>query len=368
MNKVAILFVLMVFSCPARASDSVGSATIAVDSGLSMPIQLSTRSIKVGVTPSLDLTLPDGDTRIMVENKVGGRTWKVGTRYNFIFGKIRYWASYGLPVYRDLVNFESAISDDIGFGRIYYDTKFLERARTGLAGLRFSIGGAAVFLSTGRTDWHLSPFDNPAMEDSGNIDAISLEVVSTSDFSVIPESQEPDVSRIRYRRAFRGLGGDWHFDKLEADANWSIPALRGSDEAVVRALLGQSWNNAPSLPLRETFALGGASALKGYRYEEYRGTGVLLGGLEYGINLPFHIEVTRLRTGLTRNHFLVFGEVGRTEHDWLRPDMGFKKSAGAGFRLRGHWGDRKIHLRFYGAQAIEAGTRAPVWYLMLDLK
>jgi len=94
----------------------------------------------------------------------------------------------------------------------------------------------------------------------------------------------------------------------------------------------------------------------------------LVGGLEYGINIPLLVEVTRWRTGFTRNHLLLFGEVGRTEHDWLKPDMGFKKSAGAGFRLRGHWVDRKIDIRVYGAQAIEATRRHPVWYLMLDLK
>ena len=333
-----------------------------------MPVSLSTRSITVGVSPSMDLSLPDGDGRIEVENKVDGRTLKLGTRYNFLFGKVRYWASYSLPVSGDRVSFESAVADDIGFGRIYYDTKFLERARTGLAGFRFSAGPAAVFISAGRTDWHLSPFDNPGLEDVGNIDAINIEAVPSSDFSVIPEAMSPDVTRIRYRRAFRGLGGDWHFDKLEGDVTWRFGSFRESDETAIRALIGQSWGVSPDLPLRETFALGGASALKGYRYEEYRGRGVLLGGLEYGIHIPLTVGLERWRAGLNWNHFIIFGEVGRTEHNWLSPDMGFKKSAGAGFRLRGNWGDRQLLVRTYGALAIEAGRRSPVWYLMLDLK
>lgn len=333
-----------------------------------MPVQFSSSSIKVGVSPAMELNLPDGDSRIMVENNLDGRSLKLGTRYNFIFGKIRYWASYGMPVYRDLVSLETAITDDIGYGRIYYDTKFLERARTGLAGLRFNMKGAALFVSVGRTDWRLAPFENPDLEDAGQIDALSIEAVPAVDFSVLPEALEPEVTRFRYKRAFRGLGGDWHFDKLEGDVTWGIPPFKAADEAAFRAVVGQSLNIAPSFPLRETFALGGASALKGYHYEEYRGTGVLLGGLEYGIYLPYHVESARWRAGLTNNHFMLFGEVGRTEHGWLRPDIPFKKSAGGGLKLMGHWGTRRLNLRAFGAQALDAGRRAPVWYLMMDLK
>ena len=351
---------------PAIGADA--AASVWKDSGLPLPVKLSTKTIKVGVSPAMDLTLPDGDSRIEVENSVEGRSLKLGTRYNFIVGKVQYWAAYGMPVYGDLVNLETALSDDIGFGRIYYNTKFLERARTGLAGLRFSVSGVALFVSAGRTDWHLSPFANPDLEDAGQIDSLAVEAVPASDFSVVPEMFEPEVSRIRFRHAFRGLGGDWHFDKLEADATWRIPALRESDEAAFRAVGGQSLNIAPNLPVRETFALGGGSALRGYRYEEYRGTGILLGGVEYGVYLPFVVDMDRWKAGLTRNHFLVFGEVGRTEHDWFRPDIGLKKSAGAGFRFRGHWGERRLSLDVQVAQAIAAGQRAPVWYLMADLK
>lgn len=368
MKSVAILLAIALLPGNAVASGPAVSSTTVADSAPSMPVQFSSSSIKVGVTPAMELSLPDGDSRIMVENNVEGRSLKLGTRYNFVFGKIRYWASYGMPVYRDLVNLETAISDDIGYGRIYYDTKFLERARTGLAGLRFNVGAAALFMSVGRTDWHLAPFAEPDLEDAGLIDAVILDVVPAVDFSVLSEALEPEVTRFRYKRAFRGMGGDWHFDKLEGDVTWDIPSFRVADEAAFRAVVGQSLNIAPDFPLRETFALGGASALKGYHYEEYRGTGVLLGGLEYGINLPFQLETVRWKAGLIRNYFMVFGEVGRTEHGWLRPDIPFKKSAGAGLKLQGHWGTRRLNLRMFGAEALDANRRAPVWYLMLDLK
>jgi len=369
MRLAAVLLALAALSGPARgAATPAASSTTGVESVVAKLPQVSSGTVKVAVSPTMTLSLPDGDNKLIVENNVADRSLKLGTQYNYIFGKIRYWASYGMPVYKKAISLDAVISDDIGFGRIYNNSKFLERARTGLTRMRFFAGGAAVFLGLERTDWHLSPFVDPNLEDKGLIDAVSIEAVPSIDSNLIPEAVSPDQTRILYRRGFRGLGGKWHFDKIEGDISWNIPAFRDIDTDVFHIMMGQAMNVVPELPLRETFALGGISALKGYGYEEYRGTGVMLGGLEYGWRLPFVIETTHWQAGLTKNHFLLFGEIGRTEYEWHNLQARyFKRSVGAGLRFQGHWGDRGLHFRVYGAQALEAG-RTPLWYAMMDLK
>ena len=314
------------------------------------------------------LSIPDGNSKIVVENEVDRRILNLGTQYNFIFGKIRYWASYGMPLGTDILKLEATVSDDIGYGRIYYDTTYLERARTGLAGLHLDVFKLGLFGSVGRTDWHLAQFENPGNQDAGKIDSAALEATPAPIFSIFSEYLEPESSFIRYRHAFRQWGGDFQFDKVEGDITWGLPPFRRRDESAIRVMAGQSVHISPHLPLRETFALGGGGALKGFRYEEFRGSGIAMTGVEYGLRTPYGWSNERWKFGLTRNYLLFFMETGRIEEGWFKPAMSLKWSTGLGLKLKGFLGERTIILRGYLAQAVPVTHRAVVWYFMFDLK
>ena len=167
-----------------------GSATVPAGSG-ELPFQLRTRQIKVQVTPEVDLVLPDGDSRISVENAADGRILTVGTRYNYFAGKISYWLGYTLPLPVDPFLISASVSDDIGFGRVYFDQRFLERARNGRIGTGWKMPFASVVGSVGRTSWHLAPYVNPALTQHGLIDAVEAEV-STLKLPQVFEPVEPD--------------------------------------------------------------------------------------------------------------------------------------------------------------------------------
>ncbi len=337
--------------------------------GPAMPVEFQTKQIRVGVTPQFDLTLPDGESRIMVENEVDRRILRLGTRYNFIFGKIKYWATYGMPIFRDVVNFEASIIDDIGYGRIYYQTKFLERARTFLAGFRVNALGLSAFSSLGRTDWKLAPFENPLLEDAGQIDAVTVEVGPAGLAAPLPDIIEPDEWRLVCRHAFLGWGGDYAFDRYHADISWKNRGLRRRDEVDTRLISGQTLRINPGLPARETFALGGGGLLRGYKYEEFRGQGILFAGTEYGIRLPFRFSIGDWKVRLEKSFFDVFVEAGRIEEDYFKPVMPLKWGTGMGLRFHGSLFNKyKAVLRGYMGQALPQQGREPVWYLMFTAR
>ena len=369
MIRWAALVLCLVFAAEAPALSVPVSSTLMNGSRESYQVEVQTRQIKVSVSPQMNLTLPDGDSRILVEHELDDRKFQMGTRYNFIFGKIKYWATYGMPVVKDIGRLEATASDDIGFGRVYFNERFLERARSGILGAGFKVGGNHVMASAGRTSWRLAPFDNPNLEDSGLIDEVGIEIRPKELLPIQVDPIQREGSVIRFRHGFRGMGGDYHFDKFEADVPWLDMSLPRGGSFTARTFFGQAYNVYPKLPLRETYALGGAVALKGYGYEEFRGEGVFLAGAEYAVEiLPAH-ELGFISTRIVRTDLLFFVDTGRINRAWVDPIMALKWSGGTGVALKGTVLQRyQGRLRLYAAQALEFGGRRPIYYALVDLK
>ena len=116
------------------------------------------------------------------------------------------------------------------------------------------------------------------------------------------------------------------------------------------------------------FALGGADALKGYRFEEFRGSGIALAGTEYAFRLPWTFALDAVRLEVTRWDVLAFAEDGRIQDRWHQGVTPFLWSAGAGIRFTGRMlgGPRSI-FRLYVAQAGEWRKRDPVFYALADI-
>jgi hypothetical protein len=332
-------------------------------------VRLQTKQIRVGVTPGINLVLPDGDARVIIEHRADEKIFRVGSRYNFIFGKITNWFSFTTPVFIPEIPFEFGASDDIGYGRLYFNQRYLERARSGRVGTGVATRRGTLMTYVGRTSWRIAPFALPQSEDSGLIDSLDVNLTAGDIYPDFLDTVQPHETAVRFRHAFMGMGGDFHYDRLDANLSWLERGWRSRDRILYRAQLGEAYNIDPRLPLRETFALGGAGAVKGYRYEEFRGKGLEIACVEYRYAVPFSFEWERARFELQRTYLLACGEAGRIDESWFKPMTGVKPSAGAGIRLEIKVLDRYSgNACFYVAQAEGVRHRRPVLYFMTDLK
>ncbi len=362
---------------PAPSATSAAAASTAYDDSLPLPAtitNLQVRRIYLKGAPEAALTLPDGSGKFVIEAPVGRSALRMGAHYNFVNGKIEMWLTYVLAIIRDDTHLQIAASDTIGLGNLYLQQRYLERSRTVPLGISRQFAVGSLLLNAERTSWRLAPYDMPANGEVGLIDAWGAEF--TTDSEHVPdliemlrlEHSRRDITTFRYRRAFRGLGGDYHFDRTDADGKAWFQGFRRQDEILLRGYYGQAWNISPSLPLRETFGLGGANALKGYLFEEFRGNGALIGGTEYALDVPWKIRLLRRRIDFHEAAILLFGEMGRIQDDWTRGVTPFKWSAGLGVRFKGHmFGTHKSVFRVYAAQAGEWELRKPIFYALADV-
>jgi hypothetical protein len=336
--------------------------------GLASALQV--RRVYVKGSQEAALTLPDGDSRLVIENRVGRSAVRMGGHYNFITGKIEAWVNYALPLWRTGPLLQIAASDRVGLGQVYYRARSLERARELPVGLGHQFGFGSLLATASRTSWRYAPLDAPASAEVGLIDAIGMQFTTTD---IIPDLAErldflkQDETAVEFKHAFRGLGGDWAFDRVTADIRDWLPGLRAKDEVMARVYGGQAYNIATTLPIRETFGLGGANALKGYQYEEFRGNGILLFGTEYALVSPWTFAITRIRLDVQQTAVLLFAEEGRIQSAWTRGDP-FKWSAGAGLRFKGRLLDsHPTIIRLYVAQSGEYPERHPVFYALANV-
>lgn len=336
--------------------------------------KLQVRRIYLTGAPEAALSLPDGTSRFVIEAPVGKSAVRMGAHYNFVNGKIEMWLTYVLAILDENTHLQVAASDVIGLGNLYYRQRFLERSRTVPLGISRQFEYGSLLLNAERTSWRLAPYDNPAAQEVGLIDAWGAEFTTDSDR--VPdliellrlEHSRRDLTTFRYRRAFRGVGGDYHFDRADADARIWLEGFREKDEILLRGYWGQAWNIRPALPLRETFGLGGGNALKGYRFEEFRGPGALIGGTEYALRVPWTVRLLGRRVDFHEAALLFFGETGRIQDDWTKGLTPFKWSAGLGVRFKGRiMGSHKSVFRVYAAQAGEWETRKPIFYALADV-
>lgn len=365
---------------PGAISSTVAlSATAAVSSTvaeLSLPESLAriqVQRVYMKGAEEIGLTLPDGTSRVVVQTSVGRSSVRMGAYYNIINGKIEAWLTYAIPILRDGTEVQLAMSDVIGFGELYLRQRYLERSRTVPLGVGHAFRWGNLLLNAQRTSWRLVPLDNPDQGDVENIDSYGVEA-NTSD--VIPDIVEMlrqehtrlDETRVRYRHAFRGLGGAVHFDRLDADLKLQARGFQPDDQVQLRGFWGQAFNVSPSLPLRETYGLGGANAVKGYRFEEFRGPGVLFGGVEYALRTPLAFAVKRWHLEMSQTDALFFAEDGRIQSGWTRGATPLKWSVGLGLKFMGRaLGSHRSVFRFYAAQAGEYPQRKPVFYALADV-
>lgn len=360
--------------------------TVSSTDGDEVPFSsLQVRRVYVKGSQQADLTLPDGDARVVIENRIGPSVVRLGGHYSFYDGRIEAWVTYGQPLWPSGPLVQVAASDRVGLGQLYYRQRSLERAREIpiAVGHQFTFG--SVLLGGSRTSWLLAPLDAPANAEKGLIDAVDLQFTTTN---VIPDIAErlaflqPDTTAVEYKRAFRSLGADFGFERVSADLRHYLPGLHGHDETLLRIYAGQAYNvrsnidtgnpTATTLPIRETFALGGASALKGYQPGEFRGNGILAGGVEYAALLPLDFSIQRIRLDVWQSAVLVFAEEGRIQDRWgearvLHGDA-MKWSTGVGLRFKGKLlNSHKSVIRLYMAQAGEFRTRRPVYYALADV-
>jgi hypothetical protein len=358
---------------------SAPSSTIAIFPGLSatglMPSlsRIDIRRMTVKGTQSAEITVPDGTGRISVGAEVGQSSFRMGAYYSFVTGRIEAWTTYGIAVWHGGPQLQIGASDSVGLGRLYFHDRYLERTRSVPFGIGDTTRFGSFLLNASRTNWQLAPLDEPSAGETSRIDSWGVEWTSSG---VLPdlvevlrqEQARKDHTTVRYRRAFRGLGGHYAFDRADADIKSWIPGVRRDDEILLRVFGGQAWNVSPSLPLRETYALGGADALKGYRFEEFRGSGIALAGTEYAFRLPWTFALDAVRLEVTRWDVLAFAEDGRIQDRWHQGVTPFLWSAGAGIRFTGRMlgGPRSI-FRLYVAQAGEWRKRDPVFYALADI-
>lgn len=358
------------------ATTPVASSTAIMDA---MPLpeaftKVQVRRMYMRAAPEAAVSLPDGEGRIVIETPVGRSAVRMGAHYNFINGRMEMWLTYVLALMRDDMHLQVAASDMIGLGTVYTKARYVARGRTVPLGISRQFRWGSAMVNVERTSWRFAPYDTPSTGEGGLIDAAGIEVTTHS--NRVPdlidllrnETSRREATTFRYRRAFRAVGGDFHLDRADADIRYWMHGARRRDELMLRLYYGQAWNISPRLPERETFGLGGANALKGYRYEEFRGPGALIGGTEYLLFVPWRLRLLKRRLDFHEIALLVFAEGGRIQNEWWHGLSPFRWSAGVGAKFRGQMlGSQKTVFRLYASQAGEWTVRRPIFYFLADL-
>lgn len=347
--------------------------------------RIQVRAMYLKGSQEATLTLPDGNGRVVIENTVGRSMVRIGGHYNFYNGLIEAWVTYGHLLWKGGPMLQIAASDHIGLGQLYYRQRSLERTReVPLAvGQQFRFGSIQAVVS--RASWLLAPLDAPASADKGLIDSVALRFTTTDIIPDIGERLEflrPDTSAVEYKRASRDLSGNYQFERISMDIRNYLPGARRPDEILMRAYAGHAYkirsdvtpaNPSPStLPIRDTFELGGAGTLKGYQPGEFRGRGVMLLGAEYALVTPWTFSIRRIRLDVWQSAALFFLEEGRIQNSWhataLYRGEAVRWSAGMGMRFKGKWlNSKKSIVRLYAAQAGDYPARGPVFYALLEV-
>lgn len=326
------------------------------------------RAMYAGSDQVISLIVPDGDGMMVVENRIGASSVRMGAHYNFFNGTVQAWITYGLDLVGDALTLQVSASDDIGFGTIYRGQRYLQRAQSVPVGLAWNLPVGVARLSAGRTRWRLAVLDDPARPVPHTTDAVDFTLQINNAIPDLVRIRRPDATTFAFRHAFRGFGGEDRFDKADLTLAWKLPGLRAVDDGEVRAFVGQGFNERPALSLRESYLLGGATSLRGYGYREFLGSGVRLLTAEYSLGLPIAYRPEWIPAELSRTALTAFADAGWTQSRWLSEGGRTRASGGGGVRLdgkllKGH----PVVFRAFVAQAAES-DRAPVFYALFDLK
>jgi len=346
---------------------------------------IQVRNISIKGTQEATLILPEGNARVVIENRLGRSLVRMGGHYDFYNGLIETWVTYGHLLWKKGPLLQVSASDHIGLGQLYFRQRSLERTREipVAVGQQFAFG--SVLLSASRASWLLAPVNAPATAEQGLIDSIGIQVTATDkipDIAEHLEGQRPGTTAVEYRRAFRDFSGDFGFERVSVDLYRYLPGIRSPDEVQLRAYGGQAYSirsnrtatdgASNTLPIRETFALGGASTLKGYQPGEFRGRGILVLGTEYALVTPWNFRMHLVRLTVWESSVLFFMEEGRIQASWQGRSLvrgePMKWSAGMGLRFRGKvMNSHTSIVRLYMAQSGDYPARGPVFYALVDI-
>lgn len=336
--------------------------------------KIRVRQLDLGAEQQASFIVPDGDGRIVVENEILSSIIRVGTHYNFFDGRIKAWITYVMPLPGARLRLQIGALDEVGLGRLYRfpneeSRRYFERTQSMPLGMVCPTALGSLAFTASRVHWRYGPLDIPQQTERAKIDSVSLEFNASRDVADIAEGKVHEETLVRFQHAFPDLEGQFRFDKAEADIFWRVPFSRKIDSWRLRTFIGQAYNIDPYLPVREKYPLGGATTLKGYRYEEFLGDGLLLLGTEYSLGMPLSLNWPRARLTLKKLSLLAFFEEGRIQNKWFSGPDPWKWSFGFGLKFDGTvLGGRESAVRLYLAQAGEFKRRTPVFYFLIGIK
>ena len=102
----ALLFGAVSLSATVLEAPASPSTTLSVFPGLSSTglfgesiSRMQVRGLALHGTQEVDLVVPDGASRLVVENAIGRSLVRMGLYYNFVNGRIETWITYALSVH-----------------------------------------------------------------------------------------------------------------------------------------------------------------------------------------------------------------------------------------------------------------------------
>jgi hypothetical protein len=148
---------------------------------------------------------------------------------------------------------------------------------------------------------------NPSIAD-GDAHRVLLRVERSAPRA--PEARAGFYHGVEFERAGGGLGGDFDYARLLADAR-NVSRLSPAMSLALRAVIGSNLHG--SLPPQREFTVGGADGLRAHTFAQYRGDQVALLQAEYTVGL-WRLRSTGFEGGL---HAIAFLDAGRA---WLHPE------------------------------------------------
>lgn len=99
---------------------------------------------------------------------------------------------------------------------------------------------------------------------------------------IIADPNRGSLRNLSWRYAGGFLGGENDFSLYSLEQRKYLPMRAGKDVLAMRLMLGAS---SGDVPLFDSWSVGGATTLRGYQQDRYRGENLILGTLEYRYHL-----------------------------------------------------------------------------------
>lgn len=324
--------------------------------------EITIKEAVINVSPKMQFYLPSGSMDLALKQEYRRAGVEFLSRYDFVdnFMGFNIDFLYKLSPLSLGVN----LNDTVDFSEVISNTEYLQRSQFIAPYAQYDLGYHTNLRAGIRFENTFTSFvDSQTFKDRGRniLGEVVLWRDTLSEARAYPEGGR---SRLSLFHSFKNLGSDYDYTLAELDLHLYLYPF---DRHVVEYYVQAGYPvRQESRPLTSLYTAGGYRILRGYRFKEFRGSGILYNMLVYKVPLV-KLDGKGREPNLAVVSWDFFAEAAKIgeREIFTAPGGGFKSSAGMGIGYRiVLFNLFPVQVELSGAKAFEA--RGPQIYFSVS--